>query len=76
MTIIELSDNDSFELLFRPDNHNSHNSPHPIFVDVGAYNGDSVSKALNINPNLKIIAIEPIKSLVNEISQKFHQIKM
>lgn len=45
-----------------------------VYVDVGAYNGDTVAMALNICPELKIVAIEPIKSMCDEVKQKFPQV--
>lgn len=56
--IIELNNKDTFDLLFKDIKSNQ------VFVDVGAYNGDTVKRA---NQNLKIIAIEPIKSLSHRI---------
>lgn len=74
MTIeLELSNKDNFELLFKY--NNQPNNKQKIFVDVGAFDGDTISKTLSINlsinPNLKIIAIEPIKSLWESIRKKY-----
>lgn len=65
MTKIEISNEDYFEDLFKD------TKPGQIFVDVGAYNGDTVELALKYNPHLKIIAIEPIQHLCELMKQKF-----
>lgn len=70
MTLIEISNKDSFSSLFH-----DVSSDKTVFVDVGAYNGDTVTKALDINPNLRVIAIEPIRSLANDMLQKFQSNK-
>lgn len=69
MTIIEIDNKDNFDLLFDNSKENRR------FVDVGGYNGDTVTRALDINPNLRIIVIEPIKSLADIIKQKFQSNK-
>ncbi len=83
MTVVEINNLDTFDLLFKDSDqqqrsvvHQQQSTVHPkdpipIFVDVGGYNGDTVTKALNINPNLRIVVIEPIKSLADIIQQKF-----
>jgi FkbM family methyltransferase len=60
-----IDEQDHFNKLFRADQKPQ------IFVDVGAYDGDTAMRALQINPNLRIVAIEPIKSLAHAIEQKF-----
>jgi FkbM family methyltransferase len=64
-TSIEPSKGDNFEDFISP------SRDHKVFVDVGGYDGDTVEKALQYNPNLKIIVIEPIKHLCETIKKKF-----
>jgi FkbM family methyltransferase len=65
MTSIESSKGDNFEDFISPSLDTK------CFVDVGGYDGDTVTKALQISPNLKIVVIEPIKHLCDTIKQKF-----
>lgn len=71
MTIIEINNNDNFGLLFE----NDYSKENCILVDVGGYDGDTITRALDINPNLRIIVVEPIKSLADIIQQKFQSNK-
>lgn len=63
MTKIEIGNRDYFDEFFKDA------KPGQIFVDVGAFNGDTVDIALKYG--LKIIAIEPIKHLCEAMKQKF-----
>jgi len=63
LTKIELGNKDYFEQFFKDA------KPGQTFVDVGAFNGDTVDIALKYG--LKIIAIEPIKHLCELMKQKF-----
>lgn len=63
MTKIEAGNKDYFEQFFKD------TKPGQTFVDVGAFNGDTVDIALKYG--LKIIAIEPIKHLCDFMIQKF-----
>jgi FkbM family methyltransferase len=65
MTKIEVLNRDYFEDFFNGA------KPGQIYVDVGAYNGDTIDIALKHNPNLKILAIEPSKSLCEAMRQKY-----
>lgn len=65
MTSIEVSKGDNFHDFISPSRDNK------VFVDVGGYDGDTVTKALQYNLNLKIIVIEPIERLCDVIRQKF-----
>ena len=65
MTSIEASKGDNFHDFISPGRDSK------VFVDVGGYDGDTVTKALLYNLNLKIIVIEPIKHLCEIIRQKF-----
>lgn len=67
MTIVEINNKDTFDLLFKDSNPKEKR----VFVDVGGYDGDTVTKALDINPNLMVVVIEPIKALADVIQQKF-----
>ena len=67
MTTVEINNKDTFDLLFKDSNPKEKR----VFVDVGGYDGDTVKKALDINPNLRVIVIEPIKALADVIQQKF-----
>lgn len=62
---LEMDDRDYFELLFRDV------KPKQVYVDVGAFNGDTVERALKIMPDPIIVAIEPIKSLCDQMKRKF-----
>lgn len=42
-----------------------------VYVDVGAYDGDTIISTLSNCPGLRIIGIEPIKTLCDEMNQKF-----
>jgi FkbM family methyltransferase len=66
MTIVQINTKDNFNELFNDTVCNNE-----IFVDVGAFNGDTVTNALLINPGLKIVAIEPIRHLCAIMKQKF-----
>jgi FkbM family methyltransferase len=66
MTTVKINQEDNFDELF--DNIVCDNE---VFIDVGGYNGDTVTKALQINPNLSILVIEPIKFLCDEMKHKF-----
>jgi FkbM family methyltransferase len=65
MTIIETTDKGYFDDFFKGIERNH------VFVDVGAFNGDTIDIALKYNPDIKIIAIEPIKSLYESIKTKY-----
>ena len=63
MTKIELENKDYFKQFFKDA------KPGQTYVDVGAFNGDTVDIALKYG--LNIIAIEPIKHLCETMKQKF-----
>ncbi len=63
MTKIELGNKDYFEQFFKDA------KPGQTFVDVGAFNGDTVDIALKYG--LNIIAIEPITHLCESMKQKY-----
>ena len=42
-----------------------------VYVDVGAYDGDTVASTLSNCSDLRVIGIEPIKALCDEMTQKF-----
>lgn len=65
MSIIEISNKDNFDEFFQ------YGQDSKVYIDVGGYDGDTVTKALQYNPNLKILVIEPIKILADKIKQKF-----
>jgi FkbM family methyltransferase len=65
MTIIETTNKDYFDSFFTGIKENQ------VFVDVGAFNGDTIDIALKYNPNIKVLAIEPIKRLYDVIQTKF-----
>jgi len=65
MTKIEIANRDYFEDFFNCAKDGQ------IYVDVGAFTGDTVDIAIKYNPNLKIIAIEPIKHLCEAMKHKF-----
>ena len=69
MTLVEINNKDNFEELFGADKGEQISGQ--VFVDIGGYDGDTVTKALNINPNLRILVIEPIKRLCESMKQKF-----
>lgn len=69
MTIVEFDKYNTFDLFFQDNDNNV--KENKVFVDVGGYDGDTVKTALEYNPNLRIIVIEPIKTLADIIKQKF-----
>ena len=69
MTVVEIDVEDNFKELFDADKGEQVSDK--VFVDVGGYDGDTVAKALDINPNLRILVIEPIKRLCDLMKQKF-----
>jgi FkbM family methyltransferase len=69
MTIVQINTKDNFEELFGSDKEKQISDQ--VFVDVGAFNGDTITNALSINPDLKIVAIEPIRHLCRIMEQKF-----
>ena len=69
MTLVEINGKDTFDLLFKDNNEKI--KERKIFVDVGGFDGDTVKMALDLNPNLTVIVIEPIKRLAEIIRQKF-----
>jgi FkbM family methyltransferase len=69
MTIVEISNKDNFEELFDADK-GEHVSG-KVFVDIGGYDGDTVTKALAIDSGLKILVIEPISDLCKIMEWKF-----
>lgn len=71
MTIVEMDNNDTFDLLFKNSKNNGDAKRKSVFVDVGGYDGDTVKTALEYNPNFRVITIEPIKSLCEIMKQKF-----
>ena len=72
MTIVEINTEDNFKELFNDIDYNNENiQKNKVFVDVGGYNGDTVTKALECNSHLKILVIEPIKDLCDLMKQKF-----
>lgn len=73
MTIVEMDNNDTFDLFFKDSDQKEKDEK--VFVDVGGYDGDTVKTALEYNPNLRIIVIEPIKSLCELIKQRFESNK-
>ena len=69
MTLVEINNKDNFKELFDTDKEEQISGQ--VFVDIGGYDGDTVTKALDINPNLRILVIEPIKRLCESMKQKF-----
>ena len=67
MTKIEVSNRDYFEDFFK----DTRIGQMQTYVDVGAFNGDTVDIALKYNSNLYIIAIEPIKELCEDMKKRF-----
>jgi FkbM family methyltransferase len=70
MTTVQISHEDNFKELFNDNVRNSARDS-KVFVDVGGYDGDTVVKALQVNPNFRILAIEPIKYLCEDMKKKF-----
>lgn len=76
MTVVEINNKDTFDLLFADnDKDDGDVKEKKIFVDVGGFDGDTVKMALDFNPNLTVIVIEPIKRLCEMIKQKFESNK-
>lgn len=71
MTVVEINNNDTFDLLFKNNENNGDTKRKSVFVDVGGYDGDTVKVALDYNPSLRIIVIEPIKFLCEAMKKKF-----
>jgi FkbM family methyltransferase len=65
MTRIEVANRDYFDEFFKDVKAGQ------IVADIGAFTGDTVDLAIKHNPNIKIIAIEPIKHLCEAMQQRF-----
>lgn len=71
-TELMISDDDLLDHFF------SHMQPGGIYVDVGAYNGDTIERAIEKCSDLDVIGIEPLKELYDEMVERFrnhHSIK-
>lgn len=69
MTLVEINNEDNFKELFGAEK--GEQILGKVLVDVGGYDGDTVTKALAINSELRILVIEPIKQLCDLMKQKF-----
>lgn len=62
LTKLEIGEQDSFFTNMRAGQ---------IYVGVGAYNGDDIAEHLNLCSGLRVVGIEPIKKLCDQMRQRF-----